>query len=123
MASQELSPESLAGRIAACTTIPELVALANELHNPGLVDPDAAPNGNIIHKLWSDGGVTYEKGGFAYGQRSVHNAECLRNNPFKLDCFAQKFERERQPPLSYVICTEAQALALLGRARELGAPK
>ncbi len=36
----------------------------------GLIDPDQSPNGNIIYHLYSDGSVTYQKGGWAYLQRS-----------------------------------------------------
>ena len=36
----------------------------------GLIDPDEAPNGNIIHHLYADGTITFQKGGSAYLQRS-----------------------------------------------------
>jgi hypothetical protein len=40
--------------------------------NPhGLLHPDESPNTNTIYKAWSDGEITYEKGGFAYGDRSM----------------------------------------------------
>ncbi len=36
----------------------------------GLVQPNEAPNGNTIYHLYSDGEITFQKGGFAYKQRS-----------------------------------------------------
>lgn len=42
-----------------------------ECHNPDLLKRDEAPNSNWIYKIWEDGTVTHEKGGFAYGQRSM----------------------------------------------------
>ncbi len=40
--------------------------------NPhGLLHPDESPNTNTIYKAWSDGEITYEKGGYAYGDRSM----------------------------------------------------
>jgi hypothetical protein len=40
--------------------------------NPhGLLQPDEAPNTNTIYKVWNDGEITYEKGGYAFGDRSL----------------------------------------------------
>ena len=39
-------------------------------HNPDLVQPDASPNGNWIYRIYSDGEITHQKGGFAYLRRS-----------------------------------------------------
>jgi hypothetical protein len=36
-----------------------------------LVHPDESPNANTIYHLYNDGEITSEKGGWAYGQRSV----------------------------------------------------
>ena len=36
----------------------------------GLVIPTESPNSNLIHHLYSDGSITYQKGGWAYEQRS-----------------------------------------------------
>lgn len=57
----------------------EIEQTARELHhahytaeNPnGLWKPDESPNANTIYKLWSDGEITYEKGGHAFGDRSL----------------------------------------------------
>lgn len=36
----------------------------------GLVHPTESPNGNNIYHLYSDGEITFQKGGWAYLQRS-----------------------------------------------------
>jgi hypothetical protein len=43
----------------------------SSLHNPLLIDSIKQPNDNIIYKLFSDGTITREKGGWAYGNRSM----------------------------------------------------
>jgi hypothetical protein len=37
----------------------------------GLWKPNESPNGNTMYHLYDDGEITYEKGGWAYGKRSV----------------------------------------------------
>lgn len=37
----------------------------------GLWKPNESPNGNTMYHLYVDGEITYQKGGWAYGQRSV----------------------------------------------------
>jgi hypothetical protein len=57
----------------------ELEALVRGLHDShftpesphGLLHPEEAPNTNTIFKIWSDGEITYEKGGYGYGDRSM----------------------------------------------------
>lgn len=39
-------------------------------HNPKLWDKTAQPNANIIYHLQSDGKITSQKGGWAYGNRT-----------------------------------------------------
>ena len=47
----------------------------------GLIQPKESPNGNIIYHLYSDGAITYQKGGPAYLQRSVfHDEYALKNH-------------------------------------------
>ena len=40
------------------------------LNDDRLVDPLLAPNANIIYHLYSNGEITYQKGGEVYGKRS-----------------------------------------------------
>ncbi len=42
----------------------------DQSHDPSLINPDEAPNGNTIFHIYSDGEITQQKGGKAYGQRS-----------------------------------------------------
>lgn len=44
-------------------------------HNPNLIDRKLSPNANTIYHLYSDGTITYQKGGDAYGQRSMFDLE------------------------------------------------
>ncbi len=59
-------------------------------HNPKLVDPTAAPNGNIIYHLYSDGTITYQKGGDAYGQRTMFDLKAGDNKLIKYFSFPIK---------------------------------
>ena len=43
----------------------------NQSHNFNLIDPNETPNANIIYHVYSDGEITYQKGGWVYQQRSV----------------------------------------------------
>jgi len=52
----------------------EIVAAHNkhyEASPTGLWMPKESPNGNTIYHLYSDGEITYQKGGWAYLQCSV----------------------------------------------------
>jgi hypothetical protein len=44
--------------------------MLEELNNDSLVNHKESPNANIIYHLYSDGNITSQKGGWAYGQRS-----------------------------------------------------
>ncbi len=80
----------------------ELERIVLGLHNAhytpesphGLWKPNEAPNANTIYKIWQDGEITYEKGGDAFGDRSlkqmcgpiVHvGKDLMPNFPIKLD--------------------------------------
>jgi hypothetical protein len=56
----------------------------SEKNNPNLIIRDAQPNENAIYKLYSDGTITREKGGWAYGRRTVFDVkcECVKPNTF-----------------------------------------
>ncbi len=41
----------------------------------GLIKPNESPNSNLIYHLYSDGEITYQKGGWAYKQRSEFTIE------------------------------------------------
>ena len=51
----------------------EIIAAHNkhfDICPTGLVIPTESPNGNTIHHLYSDGVISFQKGGWAYLQRS-----------------------------------------------------
>lgn len=61
-------------------TIEKLNEMIIDAHNAhyltsktGLIMPNESPNGNTIYHLYSDGSITYQKGGWAYRQRSEFN--------------------------------------------------
>lgn len=58
--------------------------IVSKLHNPSIIDPNLQPNGNIIYSLYSDGTVTRQKGGYAYGKRNVTDImyEIVKPNTF-----------------------------------------
>lgn len=58
--------------------------LVKKMNNPDLVVPEMSPNENIIYHLYSDGTITRQKGGWAYGQRTVTDLEsyCVKPNTF-----------------------------------------
>ena len=71
----------------------------------GLWKPDESPNSNSMFHLYNDGGITYEKGGWAYGKCSVFQFSMPINKINKL-----KFEflktHGHNVNKSYVILTE-----------------
>ena len=50
--------------------IDNLQLFIQNAHNPSLVLPNDSPNSNRIYHIYSDGEITYQKGGFAYLHRS-----------------------------------------------------
>ena len=51
-------------------TLEQLYELIKTLHNPALVKNDESPGANTIYHIYNDGEITYQKGGWAYQQRS-----------------------------------------------------
>ena len=56
-----------------------------EYHDPSLVEPNESPNNNIIHHLYINGKITYQKGGWAYLQRSEFVLFSAISKDLKLD--------------------------------------
>lgn len=67
-------------------SIEELKKVITQSHNPFLVinNPKVSPNENIIWHIYSNGETTYQKGSWAYRQRSEFNQEYQIPN-LKLD--------------------------------------
>ena len=83
-------------------TVKELI---NSCNNPELINRDIAPNGNIIYKIYSDGEITFEKGGNAYGKRTLHTlmSSCMRNK--FADLFPLKITGSYNVEYGYAIVT------------------
>ena len=57
-------------------TIEEIIDYCiNNFNNLNLINQNEAPNANLIYIFWNDGEITYEKGSWAFGQRSVFPIE------------------------------------------------
>lgn len=85
--------------------------------NPnGLWKPDESPNANTIYKIWSDGEITYEKGGFAYGERSLKQS---RGPLVYLDkSTLPKFPNDQGNGNSYAILTTDECYKVLALLRQ-----
>ena len=75
--------------------------LANNLHNVSLIRDNQSPNANTIYHLYSDGEITYQKGGWAYGKRTefTHKYPILNNSTFFT--FANKINEN----MTYIVCS------------------
>lgn len=82
----------------------------------GLVNPDEAPNGNIIYHLYSDGGITFQKGGGAYLQRSEFSTEPTIGGHREL---RMKFPNEASYGKTYVILTKSECVEFRNKMIEL----
>ena len=90
------------------SSLEQIKIAIDKSHNPNLVIHDESPNGNIIYHLYCDGKITYQKGGWAYLQRSEFiekNASCKKNylNLFPIIKFNY----------SYAIVTQEDAYKIL----------
>ena len=71
----------------------------------GLVNPDESANGNLIYHLYSNGEISFQKGGSAYLQRSEFTKYGKIDNFKALNL---KFPKEAEYGSSYVILTEEE---------------
>jgi hypothetical protein len=92
----------------------ELEHLIIEAHNKhyetfptGLLREKDPPNVNIIYHLYSTGEITFQKGGWAYQQRSEFSSFCALPNHKKL---AFTFPKKPAYGPSYVILTEEECI-------------
>lgn len=76
-----------------------------EVSQTGLVNPKESPNGNIIYHLYSDGEITFQKGGWAYLQRSEFSLESTICGHKELQ---MSFSNEADRGRSYVILIEEE---------------
>lgn len=101
----------------ACSSIQEIIqtAAGYATENTGEEPSD------YVYKLWSDFEVTYEKGGWAYGNRNVHTAKWkLDMCGFPHDAMVAHFPHKAQGTVyGYMICPQAIAEAAHNRAEEI----
>ena len=71
----------------------KIYIMIKELNNDGLWHPNESPNGNTIYHIYQDGTITYQKGGFAYCQRSEFDRE--KSITTELDLDFDKFKHKR----------------------------
>lgn len=90
----------------------ELNELIIDLHNwhyisspTGLVKPNDSPNGNQIYHLYSTGEISFQKGGWAYLQRS----ECISDGKItNYQKIGLKLPKEATDGSTYAILTKEQ---------------
>lgn len=77
-----------------------------KLHNPSIIDSKLQPNENIIYCLYSDGTITRQKGGWAYGNRTVTDImyKILKPNTFFTFPLKGQYEGDTYAILSYDDC-------------------
>ena len=91
-----------------------------ECHNPDMVNPDISPNANPIYKIYMDGEITYQKGGWAYGRRNVHSFHYPLFSPEKLLAkHGLSFPEKNHENVGYAITTQEHALELRSLLKEL----
>ena len=82
----------------------------------GLVNPKESPNGNIIYHLYSDGEISFQKGGWAYLQRSEFTKEYTIGGHRELH---MKFPNEVEYGRTYVVLTEEECKYFRSKMVEL----
>ena len=87
--------------IEAAATLSELATVANALHDAEL--PSRLHSSDHVFKLWTDGEVTWQKGGSVYGMRNMH----VRHFPMLPPGMIKPLEFPEQcGEDGYVICAE-----------------
>lgn len=84
-----------------------------EMNDRSLIKPDEAPNANTIYHIYNDGEITEQKGGHAYGMRSVRT--WYEPIP-RAERLPLKFKNESTNcygvSISYSIVTDKQAIKI-----------
>ena len=82
----------------------------------GLIDLNGSPNGNLIWHLYSDGSITYQKGAWAYKERSEftdsYSIDGIERFPFR-------FLLESDKKKTYVILTKEECIQFRKEMEEL----
>ena len=95
-------------------SIEDLKSMITRSHNPFLVinNPKVSPNDNIIWHIYSTGEITYQKGSWAYRQRSEFNQEYKIYN-LKLDSNLFPYKTtDCGTEIGYAIVTKENAIKI-----------
>ena len=87
-----------------------------ESSSNGLINPKESPNGNGINHLYSNGEITWQKGGWAYLQRSEFSFHSPIPGWRKLGL---NLVKSTNNDMSYAILTEKECLIFRSRMSEL----
>lgn len=88
----------------------EIYGMLKDFHNDDLIQPNESPNANKIYHLYSDGQITYQKGGWAYGHRSEFNVESGIDIKMNLDINKFKYLLTTNTnTFAYIIVSEENA--------------
>jgi len=82
----------------------------------GLVNPSESPNGNQIYHLYSTGEISFQKGGWAYLQRSECIAEGKLSNYQKIGL---KLPKKASDGSTYAILTKEECTKMRAQMIEL----
>ena len=91
-----------------------LKKMIEEKHNPTLVKPEEQPNGNTIYHIYSSGEITFQKGGWAYLDRSEFTDSWMSTKKNYSDLFPVKCNGR-----SYAIVTRADAIIIQNLMKEM----
>lgn len=97
-------------------TVEIINAIAFQKNNRGLIRKDDSPNENKIYKLFSDGEITVEKGGFGYGRRAMFTLEYPLNYTSPIFTFPENSTRKGY---TYTIMTKEKCVELREKMRML----
>lgn len=88
------------------------------VHNLNLVNSDESPNGNTIYHVYCDGEITYQKGGWAYLQRSEfsYSRISLKKNYYNLFPIKVKVNGNG---ISYAVVTQEDARKIQNMLKEI----
>lgn len=87
-----------------------------EHSDTGLIHPKESPNENIIYHLYSDGEISYQKGGWAYLQRSEFAKDYTLGGHRELRL---SFPNESSYGRTYVVLTEEECKYFRNKMIEL----
>lgn len=97
-----------------------------ELHNAhyknsptGLIDKNDAPNSNTIYHLYNDGEITYQKGSWAYLQRTEFSDVYPLYNNVKEAPFEFPIVMNRNESVSYAVLTRAECVEMRKKMDEI----